>query len=805
MSRLVEIYGSDEMRRFGESDFPLLIGSDESAHIHLPGIASVAAHVGDSRGHLFLQPAAAGHDADPVYHNDEHMQSSVWLKSGDITRIAEWVISWQHAGDRLEARVGKGPQPVLTPPGDHAEPLHAETQSKKLPRVSKDQGKPHKSGLRNLLASLFVLLLLCAGFILLAKPLEVLIMPEPDRLSVSGFPPAFGWADRFVGLPGTYTVHAEKTGYHLLKKQVEIGGSSAGKYQFDLEKLPGLLHITSSPPGVTVSVDGVKGGGSTPVAGLEIAAGSHVLRFEHPRYFSVEKTVEIEGRGEKQSLVVTLEPAWAEVTISSQPAGAEVFIDDRQMGLTPLELELVHGTHALLMQKEKFTDFDRDFAVQAGVDLILPTFALTPSPATVVLSSKPHGASISVDSLFMGRTPLTLSLSSKESHEIDLVAAGFKPKRKSVTLQPEEERQINLTLEEEFGTIFLSTTPANATVYVDGKKYGQATGKLRLATRPHKIEVRAKGYDSAVQTITPQSGFSQRIEIGLSRPKKRADHSEKATLEQTIETAAGQRMILITPTSFTMGASRQEPGRRANEREHQVQLKRPYYVSIKEVTNAEFRLFDVQHSSGSVGNRSLENDSQPVVNVSWDDAARYVNWLSKKDGLTPFYREENGKMVSAAGKGKGYRLPTEAEWAFVSRMAGRQDPARYPWQGSFPPVKNSGNFADESALHLLPLIIDGYTDSYPATAPTGSFGPNPVGLFDIGGNAAEWCHDYYAVYTGMISQAKVDPMGPETGSHHLVRGSSWRDAGITELRLSYRRYSREPASDIGFRIVRYAK
>ena len=801
MSRLVEIYGSDEMRRFGESDFPLLIGSNKEAHIHLPGIASTAAHVGESRGHLFLQSATAL-DADAVYHNDEHVEGSVWLKSADVTRIGDWVICWHYSGDRLEAHVSKGQRSVIPPPAKRTASLNAAPIPRILPRVAPDKKQRNRSGFRSFFAVLFVLLLFCASIILLAKPVEVVINPEPDRLVVSGFPPPLRFADRFVGLPGSYTIQAEKVGYYSLKQQVDIGGTSVGRYQFTLQKLPGRLTVTSSPVGVTVSVNGAPAG-LTPVTDLELVSGGHVLQFDHPRYFSLQKNVEIEGGGKRQNMAIRLEPAWAMMTIISEPAGADIFVDGQQKGRTPIALELVQGSHALLLQKEKFRNFDTEIAVQAGIDRILPTYTLIPSPATLVLRSNPTGVAISVDSLFKGKTPITLSLTSGESHQIDMVAAGFLPQRKNVVLQAAEQRQLTITLQEEFGTIFLSTTPADAMLYVNDKKFGPATGKLSLPSRPHKIEVRAKGYISSVQTVTPQAGFSQRIEINLTRPQAVVSHTPPAAVPDKLLTAAGQQMILVTPTLFTMGASRRDAGRRANEREHQVQLRRSFYISTKEVTNAEFRLFQPYHSSAGVSNRSLDSDLLPVVNVSWHDAARFCNWLSKKDNLAPFYLEENGKMVRAAGKSNGYRLPTEAEWAYVARIAGKQKRAQYPWQGSFPPPSNVGNFADESARHLLPLIIEGYTDSYPATAPTGSFAANAIGLYDIGGNVAEWCHDYYEASVGIRKEIKVDPMGPESGSHHLVRGASWRDAGITELRLSYRRYSRKPSDDIGFRIARY--
>jgi len=85
----------------------------------------------------------------------------------------------------------------------------------------------------------------------------------------------------------------------------------------------------------------------------------------------------------------------------------------------------------------------------------------------------------------------------------------------------------------------------------------------------------------------------------------------------------------------------------------------------------------------------------------------------------------------------------------------------------------------------------------------GSFAPNSNGFFDMGGNAAEWVHDYYGS-SGQIGTAmETDPLGPVQGTYHVIRGSSWAHGTITELRLSFRDYNNESRDDVGFRVARY--
>jgi formylglycine-generating enzyme required for sulfatase activity len=242
-----------------------------------------------------------------------------------------------------------------------------------------------------------------------------------------------------------------------------------------------------------------------------------------------------------------------------------------------------------------------------------------------------------------------------------------------------------------------------------------------------------------------------------------------------------------------MGASRRERGRRSNEVLREVTDLAEFYIATTEVTNERFRAFRPEHDSGFVYKVSLDDPKMPVVNLTLLDAMAYCNWLSEREGLAPAYRID-GQSWERTGA-SGYRLPTEAEWSWAARYAGVARPQRYPWGDEMPPAPDSGNYADRSTIGLTAVTLQQYSDGFAATAPVGSFPQSIAGLFDIGGNAAEWTEDEYTV--GVAASSSEGG-----GTYYVVRGSSWMHADISELRMTFRDFSDVARPDIGFRIAR---
>jgi formylglycine-generating enzyme required for sulfatase activity len=216
--------------------------------------------------------------------------------------------------------------------------------------------------------------------------------------------------------------------------------------------------------------------------------------------------------------------------------------------------------------------------------------------------------------------------------------------------------------------------------------------------------------------------------------------------EKTITNSLGMKLVRIEAGTFVMGSSAEPPKSRAEWEQrdadeapaHKVTISRPFYMGVHEVTNAQYEAFDPDHKKlrGGQWNVSKE-DNEPVTYVTWQQAAAFCEWLTKKENRV-------------------YRLPTEAEWEYACRAG---------TTGAY----STGDIITAEQANLG-LTVDGKKIT---TTPVGAYPANPWGLFDMHGNVQEWCLDWYGPYD---ASAQTDPVGRAEGYARVTRGWSFLPA-----------------------------
>jgi formylglycine-generating enzyme required for sulfatase activity len=639
------------------------------------------------------------------------------------------------------------------------------------------------------------------GFLLTATSVEVTSSAgvTPDDVDFSGTAFDIGFGGRYLVPPGDYQLAVAADGFAPAVLPVTVGSESGQRIVVTLERLPGRVAIDTGGVAGTLSVDGVPKG--VLPGSFELPAGTRELTIAAPRYADQQIRFDVAGGGEEQALKVALAPLFAKLTVTSVPEGATVWADDQELGRTPLETELDAGRYTLALLHPEYRRFESPITVKAGEPQVVGPIELGMPDGRLIVSSRPTGADVSIGGSYRGRTPVTIGVPPGMPQELLVTLAGHAPASETVNVESRAERRLSFDLTPVLGEIRVRGEPADAILYVDGASRGPANQTLSLPAAPHVVEVRKAGLETFRATITPRQGQPQLVEYTL----RTATEARTAAMAAERSTGLGQEMVLVTGGRFTMGSARREPGRRSNETERVVVLQRPFYISRFQVTNREFREFRAEHLTGIFKDESLDLERQPVARVSWQDAAAFCNWLSKRDGLPAAYVQRGDRFELADPVNTGYRLPTEAEWEFAARFDGRQATRKYPWGDGLPVPARSGNWGDASAIYLTPVTITGYEDGYRVAAPVGSYPANPLGLHDLGGNVLEWTTDRYSIYVVGPEHVSTDPVGPRAGDNYVVRGAGWLTGKIPELRAASRESGSAARPDLGFRIARYAE
>ncbi len=802
MSAVLHIIDSLGQRRVERADFPLALGGPGCALVVDRTASAPLAWLGLHDDALFVQPAVAG----SVRHNGLAVQGSTWLHVGDVVSVGSVLIRLSNPDGTRRLEVDDGGTGNLTAPpviergalvsGTTAAGLEP-VVSMKYQRAHSAKPRASKSRLGAVIGSgVGLLIVLFLWFLATGVAVQLKVTPANAQLNVSG-----SWLTPRVGTqlfvrPGRYTLRARAPGYQSQDHAFAVSGDAGQVVALQLRKLPGKVRVELIAAG-TMQVDSAGALIKVPAV-VEVVAGKHAVLIEVPGYLPYRGEIAVQGEGKMQSFAPTLSANSAAVAISSEPSAAQVLIDSQPAGVTPLHATLAAATHHLELRLAGFKPWTMDLLVKAGEPQTIGPVRLGLPDASLLLRSSPAGARVMAGGVYRGDTPLRLTLRPDVATALSLALPGHEDATRTVKLRPAAHEEMNVELTPILGKVTIHVTPADAEIWVDGASRGRGSQTLSLTTVAHQIEVRKPGFLSSGSTVTPRLGFDQALDVTIL-----TEAQQRVARTPVVIRAHGSIELRLMPAGhFTMGSTRREPGRRANEGQRAVELRRLFYLGTREISNAQFREFRAEHKSGMFAGVSLNADSQPVAQVSWQDAAAYCNWLSQQDGLPAAYRQQGSELVAVSPMTTGYRLPSEAEWEWAARGGAANH--RYPWGDALPVAANSGNYADTSARTPLTDVIAGYDDGFPVSAAVGSFAASPLGLYDLGGNVSEWTTDFYATSYSPDTVA-VDPMNLAAGNQHAVRGASWRSADTAELRVAARAAGAAPRDDLGFRIARYAE
>jgi eukaryotic-like serine/threonine-protein kinase len=194
-----------------------------------------------------------------------------------------------------------------------------------------------------------------------------------------------------------------------------------------------------------------------------------------------------------------------------------------------------------------------------------------------------------------------------------------------------------------------------------------------------------------------------------------------------------------------------------------------------------------------------QGPDHPAVNVTWHDANAFCAWLTERE-------RKAGKILAD----QSYRLPGDREWSCAAGISDLEDTthdrpdnrigkraAIYPWGAEATMPDHAGNYlsaecapllASGELSHLLEKVVPSYRDGHATTAPVGSYPPNHLGLYDIGGNVWQWT---------------ADKSPPPAQDNQIVRGGSWTRSGLFGAVLTRRdgRLYNQALDEVGFRVV----
>ena len=411
-----------------------------------------------------------------------------------------------------------------------------------------------------------------------------------------------------------------------------------GTFSVAVVQPAGTISVTSSPSGAEIFLDGADTGNVTPASFGNIAPGDHTIAVSLIGYSPASMNVTVTaGSTSHADFQLVQIPQTGSISVTSSPGGAEISLDGSDTGkMTPFTLDnITPGDHAVTVSLAGYTPDSMTVTVSAGstspADFQL---VLIPRTGSLVVTSTPSGAAISIDGIDTGNvTPFTFSPLDQGSHIVELSLAGYQNANKTVIVTAGGSTTADFVLVPlpTTGSLTVTSTPAGAAISIDGADSGKLTPFTfnNLVPGDHAIGASLAGYNPASTTVTIVAGESASADFQLTPIPQTGSISVTSTPAGAGITLDGNDTGEVTP--FTLDPV--ESG------DHTVTINLAGYspstktitVSTGLTTSADFQLVPIPPQTGSISVTS----SPPGAEISLDGIVTGKNTPATLDSVAP--------------------------------------------------------------------------------------------------------------------------------------------------------------------------
>jgi formylglycine-generating enzyme required for sulfatase activity/diacylglycerol kinase family enzyme len=544
---------------------------------------------------------------------------------------------------------------------------------------------------------------------------------------------------------GTHGVRIAKARYAELTKKIDLQTKMPQVIDVTLEPLPfGDLKVTSIPAGAQILVDG-EPKGTTPATLEMLSQGTHTVALRMEGFEPWQEQAHIVPV-ETTAMEARLINSHGSLTITTEPSDAEVWLDGKPMGRSPIEIKaILKGDHTIQAKKEGYEEVAETVTIapETPHDTHLE---MTSIYGSLNITSLPTGADIFLDGNPVGISPLKLEKIKKGSHRVSARTICHAEAQQEAVVLGDRMVDVNLRLASICGSLHITSDPSGASIYLDGEKLGQtpfdATG---LSQGKHALRFEKEGYPPHEKTTMIKAGEKTALPVALSKI--------------WVEPVTDMTFVWVPGGCFQMGCGGWSTRCDSDELPVHEACLDGFWMGKFEVTQDQW-----QKVMGRNPSFFKKGHALPVEQVSWNDVKAFIDKLN------------------ARSKG-GYRLalPTEAQWEYAARSGGKDE------------VYAGGSEIDRLAWFNA--------NSGGSPHPVGTKAPNGLGIYDMSGNVWEWCEDVYSDLA-YGEHAHNNPLFNGTGTYRVRRGASWFDAP-RDLRSTMRGWNHPDyrISFIGLRLI----